>query len=109
MSTTTNALNNSATVFDVDNLKLDGNTISSTDTDGNIVLQPDGTGKVTVDYATQYTLPVYGASGALEELSGVGTSGQVLTSNGAGSAPTFENPVGGWELITSGSAISVTE
>jgi hypothetical protein len=30
----------------VDNLKLDGNTISSTDTNGNIVLSPNGTGTV---------------------------------------------------------------
>lgn len=30
----------------VDNLKLDGNTLSSTDTNGNIVVDPDGTGVV---------------------------------------------------------------
>lgn len=38
MSTTTNALNNSATVFTVDNLNLDGNTLSSTS--GDITLVP---------------------------------------------------------------------
>jgi len=32
----------------VDNLNFDGNTISSTDTDGNIVLDPNGTGIVSV-------------------------------------------------------------
>ena len=32
----------------VDNLNLNGNQISSTDTDGNIVLEPNGTGKVDV-------------------------------------------------------------
>jgi hypothetical protein len=32
----------------VDNLRLDGNTISSTDTNGNITLAPDGTGVVDV-------------------------------------------------------------
>ena len=32
--------------FEVDNLKLDGNTLSSTDTNGNITLGPDGTGYV---------------------------------------------------------------
>ena len=31
-----------------DNLSFDGNTISSTDTDGNIVLDPNGTGSVSV-------------------------------------------------------------
>lgn len=32
----------------VDNIKLDGNTISSTDTDGNINIIPNGTGSVNV-------------------------------------------------------------
>jgi len=36
----------------VDNLRLDGNTISSTDTNGNIVLAPNGTGDVLVDADT---------------------------------------------------------
>jgi len=37
-----------ATVFNVDNLRLDGNTLSSTDTNGNIVLAPNGSGRVEV-------------------------------------------------------------
>ena len=37
-----------ATVFNVDNLRLDGNTLSSTDTNGNITLAPNGTGRVEV-------------------------------------------------------------
>ena len=37
-----------APVFNVDNLKLDGNTISATNTDGNITLAPNGTGRVEV-------------------------------------------------------------
>ena len=36
----------------VDNLKLDGNTISSTDTNGNITLDPNGTGSVAITGAT---------------------------------------------------------
>ncbi len=38
----------------VDNLNFDGNTISSTDTDGNVVIDPDGTGtfEVIADDAT---------------------------------------------------------
>jgi hypothetical protein len=39
------------TAFAVDNLKLDGNTLSSTDTNGNIVLDPNGTGSVDLDGA----------------------------------------------------------
>jgi hypothetical protein len=37
-----------APVFNVDNLKLDGNTISSTNSNGNITLAPNGTGRVEV-------------------------------------------------------------
>ena len=37
------------TALSVDNLKLDGNTIVSTDTNGNINLTPDGTGNVDLD------------------------------------------------------------
>ena len=35
-------------VLDVDNIRIDGNTISSIDTNGNISLDPDGTGDVIV-------------------------------------------------------------
>jgi len=36
------------TQVDIDNLTLDGNTITSTDTNGNIVLTPNGTGEVDI-------------------------------------------------------------
>lgn len=48
---TTGSLNVGAIVstqLDVDNLRLDGNTISSTNTDGNIIIVPDGTGQVYI-------------------------------------------------------------
>ena len=35
--------------FNVDNLRLDGNTLSSTDTNGNIILDPDGSGRVVIE------------------------------------------------------------
>ena len=35
-------------LLNVDNLRLDGNTISSTDTNGNITIDPDGTGEVNL-------------------------------------------------------------
>ena len=34
--------------LDVDNLRLDANTISSTDTNGNVTITPNGTGEVTI-------------------------------------------------------------
>ena len=42
---------NGLTSLDVDNLTLDGNTVSSTNTNGNIVLDPNGTGTVDVSSA----------------------------------------------------------
>lgn len=42
---------NAADQLDVDNLRLDGNTLSSTNTDGNVVLDPNGTGSVDVSSA----------------------------------------------------------
>ena len=38
----------SASQLNVDNLRLDGNTISSTDTNGNITLDPNGTGVTAI-------------------------------------------------------------
>jgi hypothetical protein len=40
--------NSAVTDLRVDNLKLDANTISSTNTDGNITLTPNGTGNVSI-------------------------------------------------------------
>jgi hypothetical protein len=39
---------NIAPALTVDNLKLDGNTLSSANTNGNIVLDPNGTGKIVL-------------------------------------------------------------
>ena len=44
-----------ATVLYVDNLCLDGNTISSVDTDGAIILTPNGTGTITLNTAVDGT------------------------------------------------------
>jgi hypothetical protein len=43
--------------IDVDNIKLDGNTISSTDANGGLTIQPTGTGVVTVNTDTGMVLP----------------------------------------------------
>jgi len=54
-----------AAKLDVDNIRLDGNTISSTDTDGNIVLNPNGSGNVNLPDLTVDTVPVVDSSGDL--------------------------------------------
>ena len=43
--------------LNADNIRIDGNTISSTDTNGDIILDPNGTGNVKVDSLTA-SLPV---------------------------------------------------
>lgn len=47
-----------ATQLNVDNIRIDGNTISSTNTNGNILVEPDGTGEIQLNdrmtlYATE--------------------------------------------------------
>jgi hypothetical protein len=41
--------------LDVDNLQLDGNTISSTNANGNIILDPNGTGSIILEAVTKVT------------------------------------------------------
>lgn len=50
------------TQLDVDNIRIDGNTISSTNENGNIVLSPDGTG--VIDASTSRIINVVNPTGA---------------------------------------------
>jgi hypothetical protein len=54
------------TQLDVDNIRVDGNTISSTNTNGNIVLDPNGTGVIDVSTAriTNLGTPTSGTDAA---------------------------------------------
>jgi len=66
-----------ATQLDVDNLRLDGNTLSSTDSNGNIVLAPNGTGDVQVDADTLRV----GDSNANATVTTNGTGDLILNTN----------------------------
>jgi len=68
------------TSLDVDNIKIDGNSITSTDTNGDINITPDGLGKVVLDGLNYPTAD--------------GTDGQVLTTDGSGNIA-FEDVGGG--------------
>jgi hypothetical protein len=48
---TQNSINNSSSSLTVDNLFVDGNTISTTNTNGDLVLAPDGSGVISVTAA----------------------------------------------------------
>jgi len=65
----TSALKLSSGAAQVDNLKFDGNTISSEDTNGNITLSPNGSGEVVVsnlNVNNAFTLPT--SDGTVEQV-----------------------------------------
>jgi hypothetical protein len=70
---------------------LSGSISLTTQVSGTLPVANGGTG---VASATAYALLAGGttSTGAFQSLASVGTSGQVLTSNGAGALPTFQSP-----------------
>jgi hypothetical protein len=72
---------------------------------GTATVAVGGTGNTTF---TAYSVLCAGttATGTFQNVSGVGTSGQVLTSGGASALPTWQNPSGG--LIVNQNSSSVT-
>lgn len=94
------------------------NTAVTIDQDGIVTLSsalPVGSGGTGVTSATAYGVLCGGttSTGALQSVASVGTSGQVLTSNGAGALPTFQTlqqgNIGAWVYFNgTGSPITVT-
>ena len=81
--------------LDVDNININGNTIISTDTNGNISLTPNGTGEVVMSTATVSDLTanrivVAGTSGALEDDANLTWDGSTLTASGDVSSTTLQ-------------------
>ena len=68
--------------LNVDNLRLDGNTISSTDTNGDITLDPDGTGDTII---ASGNLGI-GTASPVSQMTLAKTSDLVFTQNGYGIA-----------------------
>jgi hypothetical protein len=73
---------------------------------GTLVVSNGGTG---ITSATAYAVLCGGttSTGAFQSIAGVGTSGQILTSNGAGALPTFQTASAGvfpWTEVTGASA-----
>lgn len=92
-------------------IKVDGADVSS----GSVSVAYGGSGRAT---STAYAVICGGTSstGAHQSVASVGTSGHVLTSNGASALPTFQAPAasGTWDLIgtlttTSGSTQTLTD
>jgi hypothetical protein len=112
-----------STLLNVDNLRLNGNTLSATNTNGNVILSADGTGRVQVtgtsavaggiefyedtDNGTNYIAlqaPAAVASNVSFTLPNAdGTNGQVLQTNGSG-VLSFATPSAG---VTTGKAVVI--
>jgi hypothetical protein len=111
-----NAFNNSVNIgpiLNIDNLRLDSNTISSTNTNGNIIISPTGTGRVGIKQNNpNYTLDVNGSgnfsSGLYVNNIAVSISGHTHTSS---DITDFNSAVSGLlpvKNIVGGSGINVS-
>jgi hypothetical protein len=97
-----------ATIVNVDNMRLDGNTLSSIDTNGNIVIAPNGTGDVQLDADTvrigdsgaTATLTTNGAGNLVLSTNSGTTSGTIVIANGANGDVTL-TPDGTGDVIVS--------
>jgi len=97
----------------VDNIRIDGNTISSTNTNGGIVLSPDGTGTVAVAKAaitggtiTGVSISSLTAAVAIADGGTGGTSAATARTNlGIGSNGTFDKAYGQFDSTVDQTAV----
>ena len=89
--------NSAVTDLRVDNLKLDANTISSTNTNGNITIDPNGSGNVVIG----------NFSFDADQSVGAGEDNYVLTYDNSSGLISLEAASGGGGGITTGKAIAM--
>jgi hypothetical protein len=108
--------NNAATVGTIELANGTANTLSASggtlSIEGNAMYRAGGTDVAVADGGTGVSsltayAPIFGGTTSTGPVQSgtVGTAGQVLTSNGAGALPTFQNAVGGgsWTLVNKAS------
>lgn len=102
--------NSKIDILNVDNVRIDLNTISTTNSNGNLTLAPDGTGSVFVDAATlrvgdnnaNATITTNGTGDLILSTNDGNSSGTITILDGAGQNIKLEpNGTGSVELYTS--------
>lgn len=88
------------------NISISGNTIATDDTNGNLTLDPNGTGTIVLANAVtaSSTVTVTGATTVNGGFAAAGTSGTFITFSAADATPT----VAGGNLFKSGGAVTIT-
>jgi len=82
-----------ATQLNVDNMRLDGNTLSSTDTDGDINIDPDGTGDVKINGAVVISVDkIYNIQADSGAFTAIANSTTVVTTSGGAATVTLPAP-----------------
>ena len=112
--------NSKIDVINVDNVTINGNTISTTDTDGNLILSPQGAGQVNVKSVlfgtnvdvvgkriTQLATPTADSDAATKAYVDSITAGQTFTIGDGSTTDTF-NAASGTLLFTGGTGLSTT-
>lgn len=85
------------TQLDVDNLRIDGNTVSSTDTNGDINLTPDGSGQVVISSDATINSRIFGIGPG--DSSNISLGGNIL-SGSTGADNVFAGNAAGQSLTT---------
>jgi hypothetical protein len=98
------ATNNALARFDTTTGKLLQNSTATLSDSGAL-----STANVTLTGSTQHGVLLGGGSGAAVASTALGSAGQALTSNGAGSAPTYQDIPGGPGVSSSGTAEFIRE
>lgn len=87
---------NGLTSIDIDNINIDGNTVSSIDVNGEIILSPNGTGVVSIDSTTGLVLPV----GTTGERNGTPSQGEIRYNNTTNQVEIYNGLT--WESVAAG-------
>ena len=92
--------NSAVTEAQIDNVNINGNTISSTDTNGDLTLAPDGTGGLIVSGTNSITVP----NGTTAQRDGTPASGMLRFNSNTNEFEGYDGTA--WGEIGGGSAIS---